>query len=147
MGMEHQWWCGGKAPCACTDGWKKEQEEKATWATHMAVLSRWAYCPACVKRLGIPDGWDEHDKRDMLRKLRAYGMTYAEWILDPKMMRGSGMEKVEAYECLMLMVPWGVARKLEALAEVEGVTPKVMAARLIAEAGEDYYGKALEGDD
>jgi len=58
------------------------------------------------------------------------------------------MGKIEAYECLMLMVPWGVARKLEALAEVEGVTPKVMAMRLITEAGEDYCGKSdLECED
>jgi hypothetical protein len=25
--MEHQWWCGGKEPCACTDGWKQGQRE------------------------------------------------------------------------------------------------------------------------
>lgn len=95
--MEHQWWCRDDVPCVCTDEWKKEQEEAATeaefirkmmkgreakheqkekaeWATHMAGSD---YCPACVKHLGIPDDWDEHDKRIMLRRLRAIGMTYA----------------------------------------------------------------------
>lgn len=23
--MKHQWWCGGKEPCACTERWKQEQ--------------------------------------------------------------------------------------------------------------------------
>lgn len=26
MAVEHQWWCGGKEPCACTTGWKRWQQ-------------------------------------------------------------------------------------------------------------------------
>ena len=22
--VPHQWWCGGKTPCACSPGWKRE---------------------------------------------------------------------------------------------------------------------------
>lgn len=53
-------------------------------------------------------------------------------------------EKVETFECIMVMVPLGVTAKLAALAEVEGVTLPAMAAKLLTEAGEDYYGKGTD---
>jgi hypothetical protein len=33
---EHQWWCGGKDPCACTEAWKEE-----TWPNDL-IAFKWA---------------------------------------------------------------------------------------------------------
>jgi hypothetical protein len=32
---EHQWWCGGKEPCACTEAWKQK-----TWANDL-IAFKW----------------------------------------------------------------------------------------------------------
>jgi hypothetical protein len=36
----HQWWCAGRDPCRCTEGWKRAQAEAASSATARVLRSR-----------------------------------------------------------------------------------------------------------
>ena len=46
--MEHQWFCGGKDPCACMDSWKEAELEKEIAAKDAAQVE-WDFIRRMVK--------------------------------------------------------------------------------------------------